>query len=463
MSAHNVFPTRRAGKRVGWTFVSDPGDGQECPSYSYARPKTVSRNSVRWPSEAVGTVFSTASEGHRTVKTSSTANFGTRSTGRTRRAAFTLTELLVVIMVIGILASSVLFALYGAIQTAKEKRTKAQVTKLHDMLMTRWESYRTRPIRLLNLPAPARRNAKGMATARLYALRDLMRMEMPDRKTDVLDNPVPVYGPNVKIARPSLNRQYLRRAKAVYDSSNGRWTAPTWSVDYEDAECLYMIVASIRDVTSNGLDFVREGEIGDLDGDGMPEILDTWGQPFAFLRWPAGFVAHPGPDFNYGTADDIPSYSAIQPFTVDASNLVADEDRDPFDPLRCDNRPPIPMTSGGFAEYYFNYKLYPLVCSGGPDELLDIVRFDVYDHDGDGSDDPGDTPDAFTNYHYNRNVPPAPQINTGSNPNPDPHFDPSWPQNDPYAVMPGSNKRLGDPFRGSFGYVDNITNHWLGD
>jgi len=42
-------------------------------------PEGMSGNSVRWPSEAVGTVFSTASEGHRTVKTSSTANFGTRS------------------------------------------------------------------------------------------------------------------------------------------------------------------------------------------------------------------------------------------------------------------------------------------------------------------------------------------------------------------------------------------------
>ena len=35
-------------------------------------PESVSGNSVRWPSEAVGSVFSTASEGHRTVKTRTT-------------------------------------------------------------------------------------------------------------------------------------------------------------------------------------------------------------------------------------------------------------------------------------------------------------------------------------------------------------------------------------------------------
>jgi hypothetical protein len=61
-----------------------------------------------------------------------------------------------------------------------------------------------------------------------------------------------------------------------------------------------MIIASIRDLGTNGLDFLREDEIGDLDGDGMPEILDAWGRPIAFLRWPAGFVAHPGNDFHLG-------------------------------------------------------------------------------------------------------------------------------------------------------------------
>jgi len=426
---------------------------------------------------------------------------------RARRAAFTLTELMVVIMVISILAGTVLFSMFSAVETARKARTKTQVTKLHDLLMTRWESYRTRPVRLLMTSSPGtsaspvtptaqvRKNAKAMAGARLTALRDLMRMEMPDRKSDVLDNPVGYTFPyldsqvppqtqsaTVTIQRPAISYQYLKRAGAVYtpdptDPFKGQWTAASWTEEHEDAECLYMIMASMRDISSNGLDFVYEGEIGDLDGDGMSEILDAWGQPIAFIRWPAGFVAHPGPDFKTGYApgdnyavdsvDNIPSYTALQNFTVDdTTNLVVDEDRDPFDPLRRDNRAPIPMNSSvGTAEYYFNFKLYPLVCSSGPDELLDIVRFDVFDHDGDGSDDPGDTPDAFTNYHYNRNVPPAPQPNPGtaSNPNPPPHFNAAWPQNDPYGVMPGSKKRLGEPFQESFGYVDNITNHGLGD
>ena len=457
MIVHNVFPTRRAGKRVGWTFVSDPGDGQECPSYS--------RDRVGWAKSW----RPTRSTRNQSVGREDLAH-PTRN-GR-RRAAFTLTELLVVIMVIGILASSVLFALYGAIQDAKVKRTKAQATKLHDMLMTRWESYRTRPVRLLmtsplpGIPASAaspvtpprvlRRNAKPMAGARLNALRDLMRMEMPDRKTDVLDGPVSysfVYPDSqaqpqtatVTIRRPAISREYLRRARAVYN--NGVWTAPNWSVTFQDAECLYMIVASIRDITSNGLDFVREGEIGDLDGDGMPEILDAWGKPIVFIRWPAGFLAHPGPDYIYGTVDDIPSYSTIQSFVVDGTDYVESEDRDPFDPLRVDNRQGVAMPNAGSvsgtAKYYFNYKTYPLVCSGGPDELWDIVRFDF---------DPAGDPSIPIRFDYYRSV--------------DPSSPPANYQgviNDPYSILPTSGRRLGEPFLNSSGYVDNITNHGLGD
>jgi prepilin-type N-terminal cleavage/methylation domain-containing protein len=62
------------------------------------------------------------------------------------RIAFTLTELLVVIAIIGILASSVLFAMWGAMEMAREARTRTQITKLNELLMTRWNSYRTRAI-----------------------------------------------------------------------------------------------------------------------------------------------------------------------------------------------------------------------------------------------------------------------------------------------------------------------------
>ncbi len=297
---------------------------------------------------------------------------------RTIRRSFTLTELLVVIMVISVLASSLLFAMFNAVQQAKESRTKAQITKLHELLMARWDTYRTRSVRL-NLDAKARRDGRTVATARLMAIRDLMRMELPDRKTDVLDGPVTIllnysYDMNTSaglqnfsgtvnssIVRPASSREYLRRANAN----------PSWSVEYQGAECLYMIVSSMQDISGNAMDFVHEGEVGDKDEDGMFEIWDAWGNPIEFLRWAPGFFASPGPDGNWGgagtdddsnsTTDDISEAlwaGSDDMLTVsDLQKRDPVNSPDPFDPLR--------IYAGGFA-------LYPLIFSAGPDGLYDI-------------------------------------------------------------------------------------------
>ena len=353
------------------------------------------------------------------------------------RIAFTLTELLVVIAIIGIMASSVLFAMWGAMEMAREARTRTQIAKLHELLMTRWEGYQTRALRLDLTPA-MRRNARVAAITRLNALRDLMRMEMPDRIEDVVDDPVDCSptGTGVHLPIPSLLHEYRRRATS------------TWTAEFQDAECLYMIVASIRTPEGNGLDFLHEGEIGDLDGDGMPEILDAWGRPIAFIRWPAGFVAHPGPDFVRGTSDDLPSYSDLQLFTVDGDGYVLPEDRDPFDPLQLDRRAgvPIPAADGaGDGLYFFNFALYPLICSAGPDQDVHLVRYDF---------DPLDAARTPIAFRYYRDI---------SNPYADPDNTDAILRNDPYSILPNSGRRLGEPFLESFGYADNIHNHAMGE
>lgn len=389
---------------------------------------------------------------------------------RTICRGFTLTELLVVIMVISVLASSLLFAMYNAVQQAKEARTKAQIAKLHELLMTRWDSYRTRAIRL-NIAAAARGDTRTVALARLLAIRDLMRLELPDRKSDVLDNPIgdittstpggtftvswnysytrptsagpkTFSGPvSVGITLPACAREYRRRVVNLDPNTPKTLAggAAIWTETYQDSECLYMIIASMQDIVSNGLDFLHESEVGDTDKDGMPEILDAWGNPIAFIRWAPGFLEHPDSDFIFGstgTIPDIPSYSNLQVADPTASP-------DPFDPLRLDRRTAVNMNSVGTAQYQFGFALYPLIVSGGPDELLDIVRFDY---------DPS-TPSVQVAFDYYR-ILTNPYLPTG--------WTGPWP-NDPYSVMPTCNRRLGEPFLDSDGYKDNITNQGLGE
>ena len=65
-----------------------------------------------------------------------------------RRHAFTLVELLVVVLIIAILATVVLFTYLGAVEIGKEARTRAQIAKIDSFIMTMWEGFRTRRVPL---------------------------------------------------------------------------------------------------------------------------------------------------------------------------------------------------------------------------------------------------------------------------------------------------------------------------
>lgn len=291
-----------------------------------------------------------------------------------RRSSFTLVELMVVTSIIGVLASALLMAMYGVMEQAKVARTKAQVAKLHEMIMVKWQSYNTRTLRVTLPPLPQppppnppRRwpvipetfvdtngNGKwdtgepftdqnlntvydsGTARVRLDRLRDLMRMELPDRITDLTDDPAALW-PSAMPA-PSIWQSYRRRADAAIKAKHGAtasWMDPTmWTTTHQGAECLYLIVMSIREGDSRGIDYFKDSEIGDVDDDGMFEILDAWGRPIEFLRWPAGYE------------------SEIQP--RDATVAY-----DAFDPHHVDTRA--------------TYRLIPLIYSAGPDGIYDIV------------------------------------------------------------------------------------------
>ena len=229
-------------------------------------------------------------------------------------------------MIICILATITLFALFNAGEAAKKGRMRAQIAKIHDLLTPVWESYLTRraPIAISAGTSPV-----IAAQNRIDAIRELMRMELPDRKSDVEDNPVVIPG------RPALSQSYARQVTARAGSYGA------WTTTHQGSECLYMILSRMQDGESNGLEHFHATEIGDVDNDKMPEILDGWGKPIAFVRWPAGFTAD--------VAD-----SALQ-------KAPASADADPLDPTGARGTPPT------------TYFLFPLVFSAGPDTAYDIA------------------------------------------------------------------------------------------
>jgi hypothetical protein len=236
-------------------------------------------------------------------------------------------ELLVVCTILAILMGLALMALAGANEQARGDRTRAEITKLHSLVMLRWEGYRQRPI---PIRIPAGTQPAAAANVRMQATWELMRMELPERKSDIIDQP------KVLSSVPSLCLAYRRRAEARCGASWQNDTA--WTPAYQGADCLYLIIATMRDGDTTGLDFLTTREVGDIDGDNLPEILDGWGNPIEFLRWAPGYVPANG--------------GATEMQTGDATNQ-----HDPFDPLKL---------------YPSNFALTPLIYSAGPDRLYDM-------------------------------------------------------------------------------------------
>jgi len=319
------------------------------------------------------------------------------------RSAFTLIELLVTILIIGILASMVLGVASVAGQTAREAKTRMMISRLHTLLMERYDSYKTRRIdtsilddairtAMLRDPTPDER-----ADNRLLALRQLMRMEMPDRWSDLLNDTVENILPTASDTvfrnlkdnvgnsfycppeQTELWSMYIRR----YRQLGGRINTITGAANTADdiranqgAECLYMII-TLATGDGEARSLFHESDIGDTDGDGAPEFLDGWRHPIGFIRWARGF-------------DSEVQLSPIRLAQIRADAEAKNEDgdvavakavaadHDPFDMYRrdvYDSTGNVLPKTGVYAHLRDDrpaYRLVPLIYSAGRDEVADI-------------------------------------------------------------------------------------------
>jgi hypothetical protein len=309
------------------------------------------------------------------------------------RPSFTLTELIVVMAIMAIMMSMIAAAMSGAINDARKQRTAMIITKIDRLIMEKVNEYRFRSVRL---QMAATTPPALQSRYRLYALRDLMRMELPDRYSDFVvlgagNALVPVGPANLAIQEggpvvslqttPAVTLGYLRQIQK-------NTLAPQFTKEFENAECLYLILSQMRDEDRTALANFSRDEIGDFDNDGMKEIWDGWGRPISFLRWAPGFVSNP-PDWGSapyvddgGTVGANSGYPALTTQSIIQQNpgtgVSFYPELDQFESIdllrlepRWANVPRNPQ--GGSINWQWRpFALRPLIFSNGPDKQADI-------------------------------------------------------------------------------------------
>ena len=216
--------------------------------------------------------------------------------------AFTLVELLTVIVIISMLATISLIALNGAYTEAKIAKTRGTIAKLDAAIQQIFEEFEEKyeslasdyannaPTAEINTIATSDFGGdldKAKAALKLHFVYDLMRMVMPARWDEVGNKPsLTKLGPltystsaatTSKIPEPPVFdyyfRAYMRSTSAI--NNNG------------PAELLYLIIANLN---PESLENLHGSEIGDTDGNGLLEFIDAWGNPIFFIRAAPGFT-----------------------------------------------------------------------------------------------------------------------------------------------------------------------------
>jgi prepilin-type N-terminal cleavage/methylation domain-containing protein len=309
------------------------------------------------------------------------------------KKAFTLVEILVVIVILGIMGAMVTTAVSGVTTTAKQSRTRTIISIVDSVLAEQYQGlkYRQFPVETPSmwnqLDNQSGQNAsvvgyevlaKEAARVRLMMVRDLQRMELPDRYTDFISpqGPTPLVAAAtfVKIESDEIVDKrddkserspfpvswYFNALPSKLEAYRNRRT-PGLTTEHQGAECLFLIMANAYVGGTPALDLLPPGSTGDTDEDGMLEILDGWGKPLRYIRWPIGYF---DPEFSIETAKTPDDFDVFR--TDYAYEFATPSDSWAWDPNPIDD-----LATPNIDESIINrrrpWSTRPLVYSCGPD------------------------------------------------------------------------------------------------
>ena len=228
------------------------------------------------------------------------------------RAGFTLTELLVVIIIVSLLSALTLGALRSSGIQVKEDSARSFVVHLSESLLELFEEFDDEGMmsrESVSASVAASNNAWD-SPMRSYDIRWQLPVTRLDALQRVLGNLNTLTTYQAGSSLPPFGPTY-----------NLYWQNIATGGVNESAECLYMIMTQ----TGYFVDFLETlhaTQVADTDGNGLNEFIDTWGTairlefspaspPNAFEIQNLPIIHSAGVDQEFGTGDDIMSIDLV--------------------------------------------------------------------------------------------------------------------------------------------------------
>lgn len=229
-----------------------------------------------------------------------------------RRLAFTMIEILVVLVIIGVLITILGATATVTIRKAREAATTALLQKINDLLDERLKGFE-RATKSRDFERIVQQQARSLETSGIFGVRksviaaiarkDFFRQQFPQRWEDLADgedrnwNGIADPGESAFSAATNSVPDVLERVPgAVLAKLQSQGLAiPTNPVsataarhETESAELLYYMLTQMEvlGVPPVGESEFSTSEVKDTDGDGLLEFVDGWGRPLRFYRWP---------------------------------------------------------------------------------------------------------------------------------------------------------------------------------
>lgn len=199
------------------------------------------------------------------------------------RPAFTLVEMLVVIAIIAILSAITVGAVIKMTSAGKLSNTRSIMGSIDKTLKEHWayvvaeakkETGLSVPFAVMN--ATFGPDATGGDRNRIIWIKMRLMEAFPVSFAEVA-NPYP-YATGII---PTTMRKY----NATYQQALAAKKAGTLATT-ESSACLLMSLAITRNGTSLSSDVLGTSYVTDTDGDAIPELVDGWGNPLTFFRFP---------------------------------------------------------------------------------------------------------------------------------------------------------------------------------